>query len=169
MKINLFYKIGDYYGSYPKPILYAYTDNIEFAKEFRKTRRKDMFIEKEIKCDREEFYKLSLKQPNSLLLQSNVMSKNDNAFKGFDIIPIVMTKFEEESLLFKADITFQKIIPLLFNDMIKVNDEMIKALNILGYWDFCNYYLNNTGIIDYHVDFFNLFLYFYGDMFIKDN
>ena len=87
MKINLFYKIGDYYGSYPKPILYAYTDNIEFAKEFRKTRRKDMFIEKEIKCDREEFYKLSLKQPNSLLLQSNVMSKNDNAFKGFDIVP----------------------------------------------------------------------------------
>lgn len=36
MKINLFYKIGDYYGSYPKPILYAYTDNIEFAKGFRK-------------------------------------------------------------------------------------------------------------------------------------
>ena len=178
MTVTLFYKIGDAVGSYAEPVLYAYTNNKILAKTFKQTRKMDSFIIKEKDIDDDEFYQLCVRRPSNLLIKSTLLTKDFDSFNNCGTVTMALTKIEEETAVFKSEFVYEQLYRSLTDYAFLLNDEIINALKILGYWDFYKYqsksmdeqlYLSNLETFEMvHVDQFEVFMFFFGDTMSMD-
>lgn len=160
-KIYMFYLI---YPESNESILYAWTDDKEYAKRFKEFRNMDVFIEKK-KEFKQDDYNLFNKHYSGMRLINSLYKTNSH-----NIIEIVSTKIEEENVFIKSDRILEEMAKYTI-DLFMVKNTYLKSLNKLNYFYIYKYYHQNNsyfyeGIsinkdcIDIDFDQFSLFVYF---------
>lgn len=180
MKLYLFYQIASKLGSMT-PSLYAYTEKKQFKKEFIETRNMNFFYLKEKEVTKEEYMKFRDKFQNFRLSHYEFLTKVKNSIRYKEKIQILST--ENESLFIYTSaidnifVLLGEMINLKFASCLK--KEYLNALNELGYFQIGKWYGGlpfdemtymdvrmdmEEGELNFEIDEFQLFLYYYGDL-----
>lgn len=173
MKIYLFLLIGDNRGSFDTPIIYAFTPEKRLAKKFIETRNMDMFIEKTVDVNKNEYNNYLINYKGHLLVDSGFVTSSNNCFSNISTVKLVVTQHEEETVFIKADIVLMELSKYTSPISELFNTELLDALSEVEYINIFNFYLmNNQGYpshlklspseINVSIDYLSLFLYFYG-------
>lgn len=132
MKLYLFYKKIE--GL--EPSLYAYTDDKDLYKEFKKDRDMNIFEVKKLEVTEEQFlfyenkyrgYVLGRRGYQTSPSSSNSLQKRDHVF-------IVSTYKEEMDTYMKSDDITSFLYKYTNSLSFDVNEELMNALNTLGYY-----------------------------------
>lgn len=176
MKLYIFLLIGDMRGSYPEPLMYAFTQRKSLAKSFKETRNMDNFIYKEVEIDEERYNRFVINYPKKNLIMSSLSTKDEN---GETIkIGIPLTYSEEEFVLLRNDTVIYELSKYTTSDIVMLNDGILEALSEINYFDVLSFYNNidnesfnsvsmKLSYLDLSYDQLEIFLYFYGYMLKK--
>jgi hypothetical protein len=176
MKTYIFLLIGDARGSYPEPLLYAFTAKKSLAKSFKETRDMDNFIYKEVNIDEEEYNRFASKYPKKNLIMSSLSTRNDNG--DITKISLPLTYSEEEFILLRSDNVMYELSKYTIMESMILDDHILDALNDISYFDIMAFYNNmdresfssltmKLNSLDLTYDQLEIFLYFYGYMMKK--
>lgn len=139
MKVYLFYIFADGFNESHVPILYAYTNNKEYAKRFRETRNMDIFIEDVKHVDKSEYNELTMNFHNrgSMLVETKLLTSHKHELTKVNMI---MTQHEEDVCILKTDDVFEELAKYTSIQAVCFNDDVIDALNTLYYFDIMKMY-----------------------------
>lgn len=133
MKIYLFYiKLKNL-----EPYLYAYTNNKEYYRKFKKERNEDIFIIREKDINKENYYDFAKKHSNINLKECMFETYIDEGdeYKR-DIVRLICTYNEESSVILNFDMVSKEISKSTNRIAVAFNYEIKKALDDLYYFDF---------------------------------
>ena len=140
MKIYLFYQLGDdAFGLYSKPKLYAYTNNKEYAKEFKKVRNMDMFIEEVQHVDKSEYNQITsvFHTRGCQLVETKLLTSYENECIK---TPVVITQHEEDETILRNETVYFELCKSTSINSVYFNDKIINALDTLYYFDIMKQY-----------------------------
>lgn len=175
MKVYLFYRVATKTMNIDPPTLYAFTENKELADKFELTRDMKQFYLKKVKMNEEEFNKFRYDFGHCNLRLSGFTTRIKDF--GKDIMFLVTTEKEEESVYLRADDILKELGKYTDMEAGYFNTEVMKALNQLNYYSLYKFYSNDenylySGInpigvnhfdLNLTYDMLNLFFFFYGD------
>lgn len=148
--------------------MYAITTDEDLFDGFQRQRDPSLFIYKERKIKKDES---SLIPPRYWLGKKELKTKDKNSVTGFDFVPMILTYGEEFELVAKSDRIHEEMIKYVSRDAIVFNDEIIKALDTLYFWQFLKIAQSSpllSGIdvdydfMAYEVDQLSLFIKLFG-------
>lgn len=176
MKVYQFFKIASLDGPLPEPILYAFTNDKELSNAFTNTRNMKLFAKQIIDIPKKEYKEFADKHSGYILGSCGFTTRSTLSFNREQIARFVTTRSEEQFVYTSSD----KIITELSKHTKECseifNDDLIKALKILNYFDIFTfsmkneYYFyptatefNDTQDLNLKYDMLELFVYFFGD------
>lgn len=127
------------------PVLYAWTDNKDYAAEFKKQRDMKKFIFKEFSMTEEEYknsWRLGLSYSNFTAFHLSKIQLHTASDPLVDLrvkVDILGTWYEETSVVLKGDKIWD-LYPGVFVDVQILNDKYLKALETLGYMKFYKFF-----------------------------
>lgn len=191
-KLYIFFQICDAKKNiYAKPILYAYTDDKNLYNQFKETRNMQLFGEKILDIDDDEYNSFYLKNPEERLLMSSFITKNNDEYFYKKSLSFVVTDIEEMSVYVNQEKIFHILNKHTFNASI-FSKKYYKAFDHFCFNDIYLFYRDHQydfyenfqyeeigyecdGLIsetssfkDVHVDTFSIFMDFYGYTMNKD-
>ena len=155
-------------------ILYAHTNNKEYAKEFKNIRDMNQFVLKEDKMTESEYDLFSIKHSKYRLIEGGFYTLDTKDYGRRETVNLVCTVLEEEKTCLT---TIEKIFKenfVRFVDYSWLNDNYIYLLDDILYTKFYHFYKNDKielmlsphiGII---CDELKVFLNYYGHTFKVD-
>ena len=176
MKVYQFFQIATLNGPLPEPILYAFTNDKELSNAFTNTRNMKLFAKQVINIPKKEYKEFADKHRGYILGSCGFTTRSTLSFDREQIARFVATRSEEQFVYTSSD----KIITELSKHTKECseifNDDLIKALKILNYFDIFTfsmkneYYFyptatefNDTQDLNLKYDMLELFVYFFGD------
>jgi hypothetical protein len=127
-----------------EPSLYAYTNNNEYYKRFKKERNKDIFVIKEKDVNKDEFYDFAKKHKNLNLKECLFETYTDTGeeYKR-SIVSLICTYNEESSVVLNYEYINSEIAKSTSEIGLSFNKEIIDALNTIYYFDFLKNKIND--------------------------
>lgn len=176
MKVYQFFQIATLNGPLPEPMLYAFTNDKELSNAFTNTRNMKLFAKQVINIPKKEYKEFADKHRGYILGSCGFTTRSTLSFDREQIARFVATRSEEQFVYTSSD----KIITELSKHTKECseifNDDLIKALKILNYFDIFTfsmkneYYFyptatefNDTQDLNLKYDMLELFVYFFGD------
>lgn len=176
MKVYQFFKVASLDGPLPEPILYAFTNDKELSNAFTNTRNMKLFAKQVIDIPKKEYKEFADKHSGYILGSCGFTTRSALSFDREQIVRFVATRSEEQFVYTSSD----KIITELSKHTKECgeifNNDLLKALNILNYFDILTfsmkneYYFypaatefNDVQDLNLKYDMLELFVYFFGD------
>ena len=176
MKVYQFFKVASLNGPLPEPMLYAFTNDKELSTAFTNTRNMKLFAKQVIDIPKKEYKEFADKHSGYILGSCGFTTRSTLSFDREQIARFVATRSEEQFVYTSSD----KIITELSKHTKECseifNDDLLKALNILNYFDILTfsmkneYYFypaatefNDVQDLNLKYDMLELFVYFFGD------
>lgn len=176
MKVYQFFQIATLNGPLPEPILYAFTNDKELSIAFINTRNMKLFAKQVIDIPKKEYKEFADKHRGYILGSCGFTTRSTLLSDREQIVRFVATRSEEQFVYTSSD----KIITELSKHTKECseifNDDLLKALNILNYFDILTfsmkneYYFypastefNDVQDLNLKYDMLELFVYFFGD------
>ena len=158
------------------PFLYAVTDKKYLKKSFMEERKKSMFTAIEKIISKEEFLEFCKHHSKYLLGRRGFRTNSPSSFNNDAIVYLTATDYEEMDVVTKEDCVFLEIGRYTDEEAKVFNKDILKALNILHYFEIYKFVNDNHCEYDYFVrgvdkftsenykiDNFGVFLYLYGN------
>lgn len=175
MKLYLINQIANKAEVFSEPRLYAVSDNKKLVDRFLKTRYKDYFYVKRFDHILKEKYRAFRNtHAGYFLRETEFMTKDDNAVKGYRRIKIVVTTREEETTMLRRDQIWKEMGKSISDYSDCFNKELTDALDALLYYDIRYYnHVMDIGagfgnrktferLANVKVDELSIFLFFFG-------
>ena len=138
MTLYLFYKKSPE-GFDNDPILYAFTNDKDFANKFKKYRNMNKFIfRKETGVSKSEYNKFSSQWHKCELINGQFYTRGDILSKRVPV-SVLCTCKEEETVLINSDRMWDEYIDRFFDTSV-INDKYLNALNKLLYFKFYGFF-----------------------------
>lgn len=176
MKLYVFYMIRNVKKELiDTPIMYAITDDSDYAKAFERTRNMKYFYKKEIECSRKEAMKEMDRARAPILTLTTLKTQKSNMITK---VSLVCTWEEESRVLLDAPsiyfnhVSKNMINPNVFSDKVKMYLDDIDYLNTWRYQESKNdpilteefMFSSDNYIISRNIDELMIFLKSYGWM-----
>lgn len=163
-----------------EPYLYAITDKKDLRDSFFQERKKSMFISKKKEITKDKYTIICSRYSQYILGRKGYKTKSFSSLNDTEIVYLVSTNKEESSIIEKEDKVFLHIGQFTDEDAKYFNDEILKALDTLMYFDMYKYTNLMYNIDDYFtsgicimpdkykLDEFGVFLYLFGNTLDKE-
>ncbi len=166
------------------PMLYAFTNNKDYYKEFKSERNKNVFKYEEKEVSKDEYYSFANKHRNINLKPAYFETCNETKYDYVrNVVKLMCTYNEESSVLINYDYINHEISKSTDELALLCNTKVLQALDDLYYFDFLkqkmerygytsdlSYMLNgrdmefNESPIDYSYDYLMIFIKRYGHL-----
>lgn len=140
-----------------EPCLYAYTNNKEYYKRFKKERSDKLFTIKEKEVTKEDYYDFVKKHKNLNLKEClfETYSEDEDSYNR-EVVRLVCTYNEESSVVLNFEYISGEISKSTSDIALSFNGELVEALNTLYYYDFLKQKLHRS-INEYNETYYGLF------------
>lgn len=140
-----------------EPYLYAYTNNKEYYKRFKNERNNKIFIIKEKDVSKEDYYDFAKKHKNLNLKEClfETYSETEDGYNR-EIVRLICTYNEESSVILNFEYIAGEISKLTSDVALSFNEEIVKALNDLYYYDFLKQKIQNLRVNEHNETYYGL-------------